>query len=323
MSSIVGIDISKEYFDADLNSKVERFDNNKKGIAKFIKKLPENSLCFMESTSTYCYKLAQELIENGHVAYVVNPLSVKNFARMRLMKTKTDRIDAKLLTDYGKINKDDLKPYHFASEGIEAAKQTQTVIDQLTKQKTALGNQLEALQQYPKPDKEIISTLQGLIKTLGQEIKHLQDKIEKHVKEDHSQLLTQLTSINGIGKRTACYLIAITNGFDTFYSPKQLASYLGCCPRIIQSGSSVRPKNRLCKMGLKGARTLLYMCALSAIKCNSACKNLYDRLVAKGKAKKVALLAVANKLIHQIFGIISKNEFFNNNFNSEKILFGI
>lgn len=323
MCNISGIDISKAWFDADLNGKVERFDNNDKDITKFIKKLPEKSLCFMESTSTYCYKLAKKLIDAGHVAYIVNPLSVKNFARMRLMKTKSDRIDAKLLTDFGKINKDDFKPYQFASEDMQSARQAETVLEQLIKQKTAWINQIEALKQLPKPDKEIMSTIEGLVKILEQKIKKLEEKITKHVKQEQPEMLAQLTSIKGIGNKTACFLIALTNAFSSFDSAKQLASYLGCCPRIIQSGSSVRPKNRLCKMGLAEARTKLYLCALSAIRCNIACKNLYERLIAKGKAPKSALLAVANKLIHQIFGIISKNEYFDNNFYSKKILFGI
>jgi transposase len=323
MNNFAGIDISKAWFDAELNGKINRFDNDLKSIKKFSKNLPINTLCFMESTGNYCYQLANQLIEDGHVVYIVNPLSVKCFARMKLMKTKSDRIDAKLLTEYGKINKDDLKPYQFASEDMQSARQAETVIEQLTKQKTAWINQIEALRQLPNPDKEIISTVQGLIKILEQNIKKLEEKITKHVKEEQPEMLAQITSIKGIGNKTACFLIALTNAFSSFDNAKQLASYLGCCPRIIQSGSSVRPKNRLCKMGLAGARTRLYLCALSAIRCNIACKNLYDRLIAKGKAPKSALLAVANKLIHQIFGIISKNEFFDNNFYSKKILFGI
>jgi transposase len=312
MNNFVGIDISKEYFDADLNGKVIKYQNNKNGFQKFVKELSANTNCFMESTSTYCYKLAEYLIESGHTAFIVNPLSVKCFARMRLNKTKTDRIDAKLLTDFGRINIDDLQPYQFASQSLQSAKQAETVIEQLIKQKTALGNQIEALEHLAKPDKEVISTLKEVVKTLEQKIKKLKSKIEKDIKKEHSQMLSNLTSIKGIGNRTGCYLISLTKGFSNFENAKQLASYLGCCPRIIESGSSVRPKNRLCKMGFADARTLLYVCALSASRTNNACKRLYIRLIAKGKPKKMALLAVVNKLIHQIFAIISKNEKFEN-----------
>jgi transposase len=323
MNNIFGIDISKSWFDADLNGKVERFDNDDQGITNFVKKLSVKSLCFMESTSTYCYKLAKRIIDAGHVVYIVNPLSVKNFARMRLLKTKSDRIDAKLLTEYGRINKDDLIPYTFPSECIQSARQAETVIEQLTKQKTALLNQIEALKQLPNPDKEVLKSLYHIINILEQNIKQLNDKVEKDVQKEHPQILQQVTSIKGIGKRTACYLIAITNGFVSFDNAKQLASYFGCCPRIIQSGSSVKPKNRLCKIGFAGARKLLYLCALSAVRCNTACKNLYKRLISKGKAVKSALMSVANKLIHQLFAIVKKGEIFDNNFNSKKILFGI
>ena len=83
---------------------------------------------------------------------------------------------------------------------------------------------------------------------------------------------------------------------------------MGISPRIFESGSSIRGKTKVCKMGMSRIRALLYVCAWSAKRCNKACKDLYDRLLKKGKAKKQALIAVANKLLKQAFAIAINNE---------------
>lgn len=313
-NNIIGIDISKSWFDVDLNGGVKRFANDKQGINKCVKELSAGSCCFMESTSTYGYKLAAALQGMGHTVYIVNPLSVKNFARMKLMKVKSDKIDAKLLTEYGKVNIKDIKPYEFASEDIQSSKQSEAVIEQLIKQKTALQNQEEAIKQWPKPDKGVLRSLERVINQLEQEIKKLKAKIEEHITREDPEMLKEITSVKGVGKRTACYLIAHTNGFKGFGSAKKVSSYFGCTPGIIESGSSVKQRGRLNKIGFAGARKLLYVCALSAIRCNIACKSLYNRLIAKGKPVKSALMAVANKLIHQIYAVITKRELFDNNY---------
>jgi transposase len=310
MKNIVGIDISKNFFDSFVNGKVINYSNDKKGFQRFVNELSPNSKCIMESTGSYGYKLVEFLIKAGHEAFVVNPLSVKNFARMKLKKTKTDKIDAKLLTEYGKMNIEDLQAYQFSS----TAKQAETAIEQLIKQKTALLNQIEALEHLANPDKMVLKTLKDVIATLNIKIKELQDEVEKGIKQTYPEVYSNILSIKGIGVRTACYLIALTDGFINFQNAKQLSSYFGCCPQIIESGSSVRPRNRLSRIGFSRARTLLYLCGFSASRTNNACKNLYERLIAKGKAKKMALMAVVNKLIHQIFGVVKNNTKFENSY---------
>src|SRR5690606_21682579 len=90
-------------------------------------------------------------------------------------------------------------------------------------------------------------------------------------------------------------------------SYKQLISYAGLSPTVFYSGSSIKGRVKICKQGGKQLRNILYMCALNAKKTNSHCKVLYDRLVAKGKNKKAAIIAVCNKLLKIVFGVI-KNQ---------------
>ncbi|MBF0598372.1 transposase, partial [Faecalibacter rhinopitheci] len=95
---------------------------------------------------------------------------------------------------------------------------------------------------------------------------------------------------------------------------KQLISYAGLSPTEYRSGSSIRGRVRICKQGGKQLRNMLYMCALNAKKSNGYCRALYDRLVEKGKNKKAALIAVCNKLLKLVFGVVKNKTFYHENF---------
>lgn len=128
------------------------------------------------------------------------------------------------------------------------------------------------------------------------------------IQQHHVKMHQNIQTIPGIGKKSALLLIAISNGFEKFHTAKQLCSYLGVCPRISESGKSVKGKSKITKMGQGNLRAVLYLCSWSAIKHNKACKELYQRLLEKGKPKMVALIAVVNKLIRQTFVIATKNQ---------------
>ncbi|MDR6302320.1 transposase, partial [Mesonia maritima] len=133
--------------------------------------------------------------------------------------------------------------------------------------------------------------------------KRIEDRLLELVKQDQQQQLTLLTSIPGIGIKTALFLVVITDGFTKFEKASQLCSYVGITPTILESGSSVRGRSRISKVGNKKLRNLLFLCAFNACKHNKGCRAIYERIVAKGKSKKLALIAVANKLLKQAFAI--------------------
>ncbi|KSA13411.1 Transposase IS116/IS110/IS902 family protein [Maribacter dokdonensis DSW-8] len=123
------------------------------------------------------------------------------------------------------------------------------------------------------------------------------------VKEDQQEQLTLLMSIPGIGQKTALFLIVVTDGFNKFENAAQLCSYVGITPTIRESGSSVRGRARISKVGNRKLRNLLFLCSFNACKHNRACREVYERIVNRGKSKKLALIAVANKLLKQSFAI--------------------
>lgn len=149
----------------------------------------------------------------------------------------------------------------------------------------------------------MISSLKCQLKSIQKEIKLLETEMELLIKTNQQEFYIRLKTIPGIGKKTAILLIVITNGFKDFESSKQLSSYLGLAPNERRSGSSIRGKTRISKTGNPLVRNHLFLCSFTASIHNPQCKALYDRIVAKGKSKKLALITVYNKLIKQAYGI--------------------
>jgi transposase len=117
------------------------------------------------------------------------------------------------------------------------------------------------------------------------------------VKQEQQVQLTLLTCIPRIGLKTVLFVIVITDGFEKFENSKQLCSYAGITTTIRASGSCVRGRSSISKVGHRKLRNLLFLCAFTACKHNKGCQDVYKRIVNKGKRKKLALIAVSNKLI--------------------------
>ncbi len=184
------------------------------------------------------------------------------------------------------------------------------LVEQLIKQRTALTNQQQAFEQLPHPSVKAQVAVTSLLKELNQQIDLLEASVYQRIKDHDDKLLDNLKSIPGIGPKTATMLILLAKGVLAFENYRQLISYVGLTPRVYQSGTSVKGKGHICKMGTARIRSLLYMCALKAKSCNPACKTLFERLRTNGKPFKVALIAVANKLLKQVFAIAKSGRAF-------------
>ncbi len=310
-----GIDISKDVFDVmDSNGAYFQFSNDLKGFKKFVKLLNKNSHCVMEATGYYHYQLAYYLIDNKIKVSVENPLSVKRFIQMRLSKIKTDKSDAKMICLYGQNVA--LKLWKGQSKNHIECLQITSSLSLYLKQTTALKNKIHGEDVLGNPSSTVMRSLKRSLKFKQKEIKALEDKLTEIVKQDHQDLLTRLQSIPGLGRKTSIMLIVLTDGFERFTSASELCSYSGLTPIIRQSGTSVRGRARISKMGNRKLRNLLFMCSFTACKHNKACKALYDRIVAKGKSKKLALIAVCNKLLKQAFAIAKSGLIYDETYRS-------
>jgi len=313
---IYGIDVSKNVFDVYSDTSGHfQFKNDDKGFKSLLKALPSNALVVMEATGYYHYRLAQFLHKKGVAVSVVNPLSVKRFIQMKLAKVKTDKSDARSICEYGRMN--DLPLYDALTDVHAECLQLFRLLDTYVKQRTAAKNKLHGEEVLGIPSKYVYRSLKRQLKHLNKEIGLIEDRLLELVKEDQQQQLTLLKSIPGMGVKTALFLIVVTDGFSKFETASQLCSYVGITPTIRESGSSVRGRSRISKVGNKKLRNLLFLGAFSACKYNKACREIYERIVAKGKSKKVALIAVANKLLKQAFAIAKSGLPYDENFVSK------
>lgn len=326
VTEFIGIDISKKSFDVcfcknDDTSvrKSATYSFSDEDIAAFISRLPVEGLCIMEATGNYHIRLATRLHEAGYRVSVVNPLSVHRFAQMRMMRAKTDRKDAALLCDYARMNIDELPLFSPSSPELVEVRQLLALMEQLSRQNTQLINQAEALKVSAVKSgtaENIIAREQAGIKASIEEIeKKIDELIDKNNHDDYKRIL----SIKGVGKKSARVLIAATDSMKKFSNYRQLCSYFGLSPRIYQSGTSVNGKSHICKMGMARVRRLLYMASISASRYNNACRALFDRLIAAGKPRMVALVAVEHKLLKIAFALCKNKTYFSNDFFAPKL----
>lgn len=297
----VGIDISKDSFDVSFpDGSHQVFENLVCGYKLLFRHLPLNAHVVMEQTGPYHLKLALFLVEKEVKVSVVNALTIKRFTQMRLKITKTDKADAEMIRQFGIWDQPEawIPPSDFIIESKALEQLTQLLV----KQSTQLKNQKHSIVKT-KGSKAAIKLIERHISQIKRDLQKLDEQLEDLVKQHMGDLLSVTTSIPGIGKKTAIALIIATNGFQNFESAKQLSSFFGIAPTLRLSGSSIKGRSRISKTGKKEVRNLLFLCSFTAYKHNEACKQLYDRLVAKGKSPKLALIAVANKLLKQVMAI--------------------
>lgn len=315
MDKFIGIDISKQTFDVSFSKKKQEvFDNNQKGFKKLFKDLDPETGVVMEASGPYYLNLATFLYNKQIKLFVINPLKVKRFSQMNFNRAKTDKKDAEVIRNYALKMQEDLKEWKPEPKHIKDMKQLHTSIELLNKQLQQTRNQLGAFEDSGSVCKELGKSFKSILKKLEKEKQKLEDQMLVLGKEEYHQTLKSLTSIPGIGDKTAIMLIAISSDFEKFDHYKQLIAYVGFSPRIYQSGTSVKGKGHICKMGKSQIRKLLYMCSWTAKRYNKACREMYERLEKKGKPERVIKIAIANKLLKQAFAIAKNKTMFDKNY---------
>jgi transposase len=296
----------------------------------------------MEATGSYHMKCAITLSKRGYLTYVLNPLIIKRFSEEALKRAKTDKEDSKMIVKYAysALKEGDSPHPQSYSTLIQSLfnptnsnlkiKLMVKAINQLFITKTRILNQIEALRQYSSEyTTSIITHYNGIIEEIDKVISDIEDKLEEIMLDDTNKVTyKKLLTIPGVGKRVASAIISYFGRFELFETARQVSSFVatiswslisdsfmfetarqvssfvGLTPLIEQSGKKDKKSYSISRMGTPYLRQLLFMAALSASRHNLQCRELYDRLVSKGKPKKVALNAVANKLLRQIFAIV-------------------
>jgi transposase len=318
----VGIDVSKDDFVVayrieNQTIKTEAYENNKKGIKTFLKMINQDCWCIMEATGIYHLSLALAISIKDIDVSVVNPLQIKRFSQTKLSRTKTDKADAILIAEYGSRMKPKL--YTAPEEFVMELKQLRSLVRMLKRNNRALLNQMHVLKRRDDTCKMALKICKSTIKSNNKQIKTLEDEMEKIVKEHCKDIYNQLCSIPSISRITATEFIIVSNAFKNFDTAKEFACFIGISPCINESGSSIRGYRGISRIGDAHTRSTLYMCAMMAKVCNKACKDTFDRLVERGKPKKLALIAVMNKLIKQAFAIVKSGSMYCENHQTKLV----
>lgn len=316
MNKIIGIDISKQTFDVSFleNEKWQHliFENNQKGFKALNRLINQDDWVVMEASGSYYFWLASYLFQKHIQVCVENPLVIKRFSQMMLYRAKTDKKDSKIIAEFGMKN--DLKLWKLESKNNIKLRQLYTRLELINKQIHQNKHQLESYVSSRCLDSFLEKELKKDICYLEKSKEKIEQQMLLLSKAEYGETLAHLESIPGVGPKTAMMMALITDNFRKFDNYKQLIAYIGFSPRIYQSGSSVRGKGHICKMGKAQLRKLLYLCSWSAKYYNKSCKEMYDRLKAKGKPERVIKVAIANKLIKQIFAIGKSNQNYSENF---------
>jgi len=322
MYKYIGIDISKQTFDVfsfdeEKKSLVLNFSNNKKGGKQLVSKYGKTGCYVMEATGPYYLQLATYLFERGIDVSVVNPLIIKRFSQMQLNRAKTDKKDAQVIQNYATIH--ELKLWKPEPEEIKEMQEIITTIELLNKHHSAVANQLGSFMSSGEIRKETKKILEKSLKQLEENISKLENRLDKIIEDNFKDTKELLESIPGIGPKASAKLIAITNNFKKFEHYKQLIAYVGLSPRIYSSGTSVKGKGHICKMGKSVIRKQMYISSWSAKYHNKSCINLYNRLKEKGKPERVIKIAIANKLLKQAFAVVKNKRMYDENYISKFI----
>ena len=302
-----GIDISADSFDICMLQPEgdlvwDKLPNTTQGFKQLLKLCTGNYHFIMEATGAFHLPLCFFLHEKKAVYSVVNALQIKRYIQMNLERNKTDKKDAKHICMYGVERKP--LPYQMPDQQYFECRTLNNGIEGITADIVSYTNKIYAAKKLKIDSALTVKSYQHIVKMLKAELKKLKDELDVKLLLWHPQLVKQVSSVKGIGSRATATLIVYTQGFAHTETYQQLISYAGLSPKEYFSGKSIKGRVRISKIGGRQLRHILYMAALNAKKTNAACKALYDRMVEKGKNKKLAIIAVCNKLLKQVFGVV-------------------
>lgn len=314
MASVIGVDIAKQTFDiATLqdNGKYRtkaKLPNNLNGFALLdqwlIKHAEPKAWVVMEATSIYHEALALWLFEHGYHVCVLNPAQPAFYARSQLQRVKTDKVDAKLLADYGRRHLTELRSWQPKAPEISRLHALVRRLKDLQELEQIERNRLQA-----STDETVRESIQAVLAFVMRQKDETLKAIKEHF-DDNDDLRSKrdlLASIDGIADRTAALLLAELGDIARFKSSKSVAAFAGLNPRLQESGSH-KGHVQISRTGSASLRAGLYMPAIVAIKHNQAIREMAARLKANGKTGKQVVCAAMRKLLCIAYGVLKSGK---------------
>jgi transposase len=293
------------------------FANTAAGHKKFIRWATKGAraarVC-LEATGIYSLQFALALHDARNVeVMVVNPRAIKDFARARMQRAKTDAVDAAGILEYlGRM------PFTAWQPPAPEILQLQAInrrIVQLQTELTREKNRCHAAEFAGASSDAIANDIEVNIRHLERRIERMHDSGLELIGSVPAlaSKLTHLVSAKGIGKASAMRLLAELLVLPDDLAAPQWVAHAGLDPRPYESGTSVHRPRRITKVGNRYLRAALYMPALVAIQHEPNVKAFYNKLVTAGKKPMQAVVAVMRKLLHAIWGMLKHDQDFDGN----------
>lgn len=314
--SVVGIDVSKETLDANCargqHKRVRTFDNSPDGwklVLSWIKAMGSKQahVC-MEATGRHSLGVALALHDAGHVVSVVNPAQIRDFARTKLGRNKTDKVDAALIREYAELFRP--KPWSPPSPAMRRLGELQTVRAGIVSNRAEWKNRIAS----GLGDRKATALAAATIEHFTNQLEAIDRAIAETIDQDPALRGTRdlLLSVIGVGETLAALLLTEMPEPGVLRRSGELVAYAGLNPSHHRSGSSIDRPTRISKIGNAALRSALYMPALSAMRFNPAVAALVARLKSAGRLKpKQIVVAAMRKLLVLCFGVLKTGKRFN------------
>lgn len=308
--NILGLDVSQDTLDCYLIKqkgitdylKVSNDSHGFKHIVEWLKqhRIRKIAVC-MEATGIY-YEKAAYYFNQLYAVYVVNPLKTKEYAKSRFQRTKTDKIDAKLIAEYAQRHRDILQPYQKPTEQQQRLQRLLTLQHQLKQQIKQAKNRIHACQ-----DGYIVDVHQSILKVLQDRLAETASQIYSLMKQQSIwQHYQNLLTIPGMGKESIPIVLYYLNQRQ-FKSVNQFIAFAGLNPDTQQSGTSVNRKLGSGRYGNRKLKRVFFMPVLVAYRLG-VFRQLVINLERRKKPKMVILGAIMRKLAKIAYYLYKTNQ---------------
>jgi len=311
----VGVDVSAKTLAAkrrrrnEANDEGREFSNDAAGHRELLKWIGRGARVCMEATGVYHLQLALMLVAAGVDVMVINPRVAKDFGRALANRSKTDRIDAGTLLEY--VDRMDFVGWKAPSAAVMELRELGRRLSELVHAGAEEKNRFHA-KSVAAISRTVIRDVEAHVAQIDKRVKQIEKAAATIIRGD-AELREQfdiLTKIRGIARRSAILLLTELAVLDPTMTVKQVVGHAGLDPRAYESGSSVQKPPRISKAGNARLRAILYMPALTAIRHDRGARLFFAQLVARGKKKMQAIVAVMRKLLHGIWIVLQRREAF-------------
>ena len=307
----LGIDLAKVKFDVALmlptgKFKSKVFTNDASGFSKLDAWLSKHSVgrmhVCMEATGVYWEALAEHLADAGHQVSVINPARIKAYGTSQGIRTKTDKVDARLIATFCERNNP--QAWQAPSVALRALRALVLRRQALDTMRTQERNRCAVAHAAVR------DSIDTLIAGLDAQMADVERKILELIKQDPGlrEQFKLLASVPSLGKKTIALLLSYFSEHERFAKANKASAFVGLNVQLHQSGSSVNARPRLSKMGHSAARRALYMPAVVAMSKTAWGKAFAARLRARGKPNMVIIGALMRKLVHIAYGVLKSGK---------------